>query len=804
MNLRSKLPFFLSKVITPTPEEQEPIYVEYLESNGNQHIDTGVEIRTNNYRKEITLSNVSAGAGSLSPYAVMGSQTVAGGGARNPYLALNTQNKLAVGYAVTAGGTSPYTFDNPTTGTSFVLERKENKFTFTNGTTTYNVDYTGDKDLSGYSEWIFALNIDYLKYSASVRVYGYRLFVDEVLIRDMRPCLHPVTRQPAMYDAVEKKYYFNMGTGEFKYGDIISDEPIWLEYLESNGNQYIDLEYVMTNMVGVRSEVVEQSTLTGSFNSVFGYLGNKGEQNSHPRYGYSYYQGGFMFTFNMTPVQFNPYDREKHFAVMYSNENYEQYAFVNDIAQNLNGTTFTDEEVAENTLSMYLFGRNVNGAFGNGFIGKIYGFRHYDHTGTLVIDVRPCLHPVTLKPAMYDVVRKKYFYNKGIGEFTYEQTFTILDYIESDGNQYIDTEYLADAKTTEFDFEFMQLNGNYAYAGLLGSRQITPGITHTYNFFLTNNGFQVRYDWGWTTNQVQLALEPNQKHKLSVKLNSISTWAYVYMDDVQVKDTVVASATRTTMPMFVGNFNNGGAPYFTYGGAPMRIYSLRITDTKILTRDYIPVRMNDGQFGLYDFITGQFYGNAGTGSFKGFIGDIQLGEYLQSTHAQYIDTEYHANQDTKISMVFQEDNSVGTGFAFLGARSALSGSQDSCVFWGAASGYWRDQYGGQDFTSTLQKETNKHSLIKDKNITYFDGNLFKTHNYTPFTGRYSVFLFAIHEAGAPMYHAQAKIYSYKCWDNGTPICDMIPAKLADGRVGMYDFVRKKLYENQGTGEFGYN
>lgn len=597
MNLKSKLPFFIQQA--KKSEEKEPIWLEYLESDGNQYIDTGVIITSSNYRKEITLSNVSAGAGSLSPYAVMGSQTVAGGGARNPYLALNTQNKLAVGYATTAGGTSSYTFDNPTSATAFVLERQANTFTFTNGTTTYNTDYTGDKDVSGYTEWIFALNIDYSKYSASVKVYSYRLYIDDVLVRDLRPCLHPTTRRPAMYDMVEKKYYYNQGTGEFKY----------------------------------------------------------------------------------------------------------------------------------------------------------------------------------------------------------EETFIKLDYIESDGNQYIDTGYLADAKTTEFDFEFMQLNGTYSYAGLIGSRQVTPGITHTYNFFLVNNGVQVRYDWGWTTNQVQLALEPNQKHKLSVKLNSTASYCYVYMDDVEAKNAYVVNATRTTMPMFVGNFNNGGAPYLTYGGAPMRIYSLRVTDSKILMRDYMPVRMNDGQFGLYDFITGKFYRNAGTGAFKGYIGDMQLGEYLQSTHTQYIDTEYHANQDTKISMVFQEDNSVGSGFAFWGARSAISGFQDSCIFWGAASNYWRDQYDGQDFTSTLQKETNKHSLVKDKNVTYFDGNLFRTHNYTPFTGRYTVFLYAVHEAGAPMYHAQAKIYSYKCWDNGTPICDMIPAKLADGRIGMWDFVRGKLFENQGTGEF---
>ena len=55
----------------------------------------------------------------------------------------------------------------------------------------------------------------------------------------------------------------------------------------------------------------------------------------------------------------------------------------------------------------------------------------------------------------------------------------------------------------------------------------------------------------------------------------------------------------------------------------MRIASCRIYDNNILVRDYITVRRGTVGY-LYDRVSGQLFGNAGTGAF-GYGNDLPLG-----------------------------------------------------------------------------------------------------------------------------------------------------------------------------------
>ena len=43
----------------------------------------------------------------------------------------------------------------------------------------------------------------------------------------------------------------------------------------------------------------------------------------------------------------------------------------------------------------------------------------------------------------------------------------------------------------------------------------------------------------------------------------------------------------------------------------------QIYDNDILVRDFVPCINAEGEYGLYDFVNSQFYGNVGTGSFTG-------------------------------------------------------------------------------------------------------------------------------------------------------------------------------------------
>jgi hypothetical protein len=91
--------------------------------------------------------------------------------------------------------------------------------------------------------------------------------------------------------------------------------------------------------------------------------------------------------------------------------------------------------------------------------------------------------------------------------------------------------------------------------------------------------------------------------------------------------------------LFAFNYNGEGS---TWRPAKMKLYSCKITDNGTVVRDFIPVRV--GQTGyMYDKVSGQLFGNSGTGSFilgrdKLPTGYTEL-EYISSTNNgnQYID-----------------------------------------------------------------------------------------------------------------------------------------------------------------------
>lgn len=590
MNLKSKLPFFIQQA--KAVEAKEPIWLEYLESDGTQYFDTGVVINTNNYRKEIVLSNVAKGTNSNLPV-IFGSQNVTDSNKRSPYLGLKTDGKLAVGYTTQGASNSSYTFSNPTTATLFVLERKPTGFMFTDGTDTYNWEYSGSHDLTNLSEWLFAGNFNQVNsYNASGRIYGYRLYVDDILVRDMRPCLHPETRRPAMYDIVEKKYYYNQGAGGCKY----------------------------------------------------------------------------------------------------------------------------------------------------------------------------------------------------------EETFIKLDYIETDQNSYINTGYLPDINVTEFDFEFMNYPQTQSLSGLIGSR-LGYG-SYSYNFFYTNSQV-IQIDWDYTTlTRVNAPCANNEKHILSVKISEDGTKSYTYLDGVQVKESNASNHYKSKYTFWVGQFNNAGTGY-NYG-APIRIYSLKIYDNKMLARDYIPVRMNDGTLGLYDFITGMFYGNAGkSGAFKGYIGDMQVGEYLESDKSAYIDTEYTPTQGIEMTLngVIHDDSdnythcifSAGTGNYQLIVLSSGSGN----------GGYYKYFATGGAINVAMNRNVKNKYEVKSNGELYVNGVLAGT---SAPTGDVNTSLWLFRRANDTS-GLKGRIGTVTIKNGSKVIANMIPAKLSDGRIGMWDFVRGKLFENQGAGEF---
>lgn len=184
--------------------------------------------------------------------------------------------------------------------------------------------------------------------------------------------------------------------------------------------------------------------------------------------------------------------------------------------------------------------------------------------------------------------------------------FTELEYIESTGTQWIDSG-ITPKNTIGLQIKFRRLySGDQVVIGSRSgdneeSRIWINWANGTYLCFGEEN-----YQDGFLADSVY-----DGNADVIARLN--------YMNDRQrswgnYSGTINSTLQPApTMPIYLFAANNRGNPNWTFVG---RIYYVNITDNKDLVFNGIPARRNsDNVVGMYDSISGQFFTNAGTGTF---------------------------------------------------------------------------------------------------------------------------------------------------------------------------------------------
>ena len=169
-------------------------------------------------------------------------------------------------------------------------------------------------------------------------------------------------------------------------------------------------------------------------------------------------------------------------------------------------------------------------------------------------------------------------------KYVEQSDYTLLEYIESSGDQYIDTGVLGSAITNIFiDFKFSE------------------GPT--------------------TTSEVQMAaIWVNQSHHIQIGLNAsgfMSKDSISYSQTSNILERTTASGAPVGSPnynLYLFAQNQSGSRYFPCKG---RIYSCKISGESGIIRDFVPCKNSAGEFGLLDKVENKFYGNNGTGVFYG-------------------------------------------------------------------------------------------------------------------------------------------------------------------------------------------
>lgn len=172
-------------------------------------------------------------------------------------------------------------------------------------------------------------------------------------------------------------------------------------------------------------------------------------------------------------------------------------------------------------------------------------------------------------------------------------------------------------------------------------------------------------------------------------------------------------------------------------------------------------------------------------------------EYIQSSGTQYINTGFVPNQDTRLVLDLTYVSS-DSGEVVLGGRTAYG--SNSFTTW-PSSWKWKDEYGSSTITTTTTADNARHTLEKNKNVTYLDGTAICTHSSQTFTSPVSLYLCGLNQNGTLNNIAKIKIYSCQIYDNGTLVRDFRPCTNASGAAGLWDDVNSVFYANAGTGTF---
>ena len=364
-----------------------------------------------------------------------------------------------------------------------------------------------------------------------------------------------------------------------------------VEYLESTGTQYIDTGVYPADMTYVEAEaqytqVNKRQTLLGCYitNSNYNTFAGTNVQSNYANFFAQWSPGTYS-----GPVAS---DTNKHF---FSFDKPTKVFTVDNSTTTLDGTT---SNVSGQTL--YMFATHSGSTIDRQANAKIY-YLKIKNGDTLVRDFIPVLG-WDGKGYMYDKVSRQLFGNAGTGDFVLGRQIHYVEYLESTGEQYIDTGYIG-SDTSGFSVDIMPLQNADRY--FIGSR---PRITTADRWLAGSNagpqvyiGWNVNHSVNWTLNNIH-----------SVQNNFMNSRTKVLDGTVvsQITTTLLSQGTRTAYLFSANDANISRID-------TCRIYKAQISEGSSLVRDFNPAIDENDNYFMFDKVSHTCYNNAGSGSFIG-------------------------------------------------------------------------------------------------------------------------------------------------------------------------------------------
>ena len=354
-----------------------------------------------------------------------------------------------------------------------------------------------------------------------------------------------------------------------------------------------------------------------------------------------------------------------------------------------------------------------------------------------------------------------------------------LEYIESSGTQYLDTEYVFKNKP-KVTGDIMITSG--------GDRDImgTP-IAKAGCFIIDFSGGTLYYRYSSSSfTRIGAGTQINNWHNIEFSDK-------VIVDGVEKGTIASYDFSSNTQSFLIGRGRNFGYARFK---------EIKMYDGDELVRDLVPCyRKIDNKIGMLDVINKIFYSSKTEEDFYYIkqekqlpIEDTEL-NYIETRGSQYIDTDYVFKNKPKVVgkiMIMSDADTdiMGTAAAKDGCFIIdFSGNSGSTLWYRYSSASARTTNSGIDLIEWHEFD------FSDK--VFVDGIEKMTIASYDFSSNTQSFLI-----GRGRNYGYARFKEIKMYDGDELVRDLVPYYKKDiNKVGMLDKVHNVFYENQGTGEF---
>lgn len=585
-----------------------------------------------------------------------------------------------------------------------------------------------------------------------------------------------------------------------------------LEYLESTGEQYLNLDYIPTaetgghfklSTIGQGDMIICGSRNDTNHTRLFLASTYSSTNQNLPSYvpSISIGRGTYMYlNLDGSFVTTNATLKVPYKTVYEQYTNYKNSKVTRFVDSTRDVTSIEIPELTfEPNQPLYLFAGNVGGVKNYAYKGRIYKCE-ITEGDKIVRDLIPVLDK-DLVPCMYDKLSGRFFYNQGDGEFKWKLP-NQLEYLESTGTQWIDTGFLSkDLGDKSFYIRMKTTGGtsSYAYNGA---------------YHISGTGLTIQFGLLATSDTLcRTTLNHFDPSHLNVTNLQKSEFTEMMMTPTEywVNGEFKATHEQTSVDKILETNNKflifGRSQYNQPNSITPMIISkfwIKNKDGKF-TQYLIPAFDENINVCMYDLVSKKYLYNQGSGTFKGFFEDgSQLVSYLSATGAQWIDTGITPlmGDELELKNVQCKKKSSGMQSVF----SAGTGNYQTILL--VADGQYSDRASFYKYFATggakninppnyLNNPT-KIKIESDGSIYYNDEFIIQSPPEKETDSSMRLFYRANNSQSMT-----GNIGAVSIKRDGEFVINLVPVVKSDNTVCMFDLVSKKYLENQGSGTFNY-